>query len=275
MSHIAVILTSEACGHCRHMRGSGRLLSQNEIKKDKKQATIPGGYHYDAIFMKKLITADTNTTNQHFRIINIHYKDFNTNGGINDISIFTLENDNTTIRQTMLKSNSDKTQVTIYMIGESGKVMSNDEIPTKWEDIVKTYVPVNIGNYAMFYPSMVVFEKDAWSKGITARTPIYGFLNGFDTKTESPYGVVTAGSRPNVIEFTKFLNQFITGEKKLLGSPQVNEVVVEKVEEVKTETVPDNYVPKIADSIKREDGKILVPTTGAAKRNFKLYVVEH
>ena len=53
------------------MRGTGRLLSQNEIKKDSKTPTVQGGFHYDAKFMKKMITADTDSAK--LRIINVHY----------------------------------------------------------------------------------------------------------------------------------------------------------------------------------------------------------
>ena len=76
MSNVLVLLTSERCGHCRNMRGSGRLLSQTEIKRDNKQPNIPGGNHYDAVFMKKLITAEVGNTAK-LRVINIHYKTFN------------------------------------------------------------------------------------------------------------------------------------------------------------------------------------------------------
>ena len=87
--HVAVLITSERCGHCKRMRGSGRLLSQNEIKKDNLMATIPGGpsrptgYHYDAIFMKRLLTAGTDAS-QLLKIVNIHYKSFNPMEGIAD-----------------------------------------------------------------------------------------------------------------------------------------------------------------------------------------------
>ena len=81
--HIATLITSEKCGHCRNMRGTGRLLSQNEIKKDSKQPSMPGGYHYDAKFMKKMITADTDSAK--LRILNVHYKSFNPGDGVMDL----------------------------------------------------------------------------------------------------------------------------------------------------------------------------------------------
>jgi hypothetical protein len=261
MSHVAVILTSERCGHCKHMRGTGRLLSQNEIKKDNKPASIQGGYHFDSKFMKKLITADSGTNTQHFRVVNIHYKTFNPAEGLMDISIFTLENDNTNVRQTVIKeAPGGKTQITIYLVAESGRVLSSEEIPTKWEEIVKTYVPVNIQNYALFYPSMVVFEKDAWTKGILNRSPIYGILNGFDSRKEAPYGAIPA-QRPDVLEFPKFLNQFVNGTKVLSGVP-----VEEVKEKVKEEPI---VVPTIED----RKAEPVIPTVGAMKK-FRLYVVE-
>jgi hypothetical protein len=212
MAHVAVILTSEQCGHCRHMRGSGRLMSGNEIKG--KSPNLPGGYFYDANFMKKLITADTGTPK--IRVINIHYKTFDTGRGVTDISVFTLDTDNKTVKQTMLKENGSKTNMTLYAIGESGKVLMNNDVDKSWSDIVSEYIPINIGAYAFFYPSMILFDGRTWMEGITGKKPIFGFLNGFDSKETAPYGAIP-GPQPKTMEWPKFLKQFFDGTKELRG----------------------------------------------------------
>jgi hypothetical protein len=261
MSHVAVILTSERCGHCRNMRGNGRLLTKGDIKRENKQPNIPGGNYYDANFMRKLITCELGKEAK-LRVINLHYKTFNPGEGFMDISVFTLESDGN-IKQTMLKENAGKTNVVTYLIGETGKVLSNNDIDTPWNEISKTYVPVNIANYAFFFPSLVLFESTEWSESIRTGAPIYGYLNGFETKEEAPYGA-RAGGQPNVLDFTKFLAQFFDGTKQLKGKP------------AGTVPVPVAPVPQPEPVRVATTGSALAPTQVATtgSRKFRLYVVE-
>lgn len=281
MSHVAVLLTSERCGHCRNMRGSGRLLSKNEIKRDNKQANIPGGHHYDAAFMKKMITAEIGNTPR-LRVINIHYKSFNPAEGVMDISVFTLDNDSTTVRQTMLKEKDGKGVMTIYTVGESGKIEASKELPTAWDELVKTYIPVNMQNYIAFYPQMVLFEGKAWTEGIDKKTPIYGYINGMDTKEEAPYGAIPT-PQPKVIEWNKFLKQFFDGSKELKGNavssgagvaPTPPPAPVKVAEEVKVPE-PEKVIVKAAGMLEKKDSNVVIAETpGSKKMKFKLYVVE-
>ena len=259
MSHTAVILTSERCGHCRHMRGNGKLLSKTEITKEKRQPTIQGGHHYDAVWMKSLITADSGTEPK-LRVINLHYKTMNFAEGLVDISVFSLENDKE-IRQTMLKEIAGgKTNITISVVGDNSRIVSTQDAPTLWSEICNTYIPINLNMYAMFFPSLLVFEANEWTTSIQNKVPAYGFLNGFDTKTESPYGAIPTGRNPDVLDSAKFLKQFFDGTKQLKGKPSgmpapvATEMVV----------IPTNNV---------KNDNVVIPTSGS-KRNFRLYVVE-
>jgi hypothetical protein len=275
--HTAVLITSEQCGHCRRMRGNGRLLSQNEIKKDNKQPTIPGGqanpagYHYDAKFMRRLLTAG-NETKQVLRLINIHYKTFNPMEGINDICIFNLEGAN--VKQTILRESSGKTSIETYIIGESGKQLENKILPSVWSDSVKANVPINLTMYAHFFPILTLFHIDAWNDAIQNSKPIYGYVNGLETKSEAPYGAIQS-QRPNVLEFGLFFKQFFDGTKKLEAVPSV----------IAKSEVPENTEKKVHF----EEHKVIPPTvqngtvktvvnTGqselCSKINFKLYVKE-
>jgi hypothetical protein len=265
MSHVAVILTSERCGHCRNMRGNGRLLSQAEIKKDNRQPNIPGGNYYDYKYMKKLMTVEMGSEAK-LRIVNLHWKSFNPTEGMMDISIFTLENDGT-VRQTMLREINGKTNVSIYSVGEIGKVISTQDMDKTWAEINKMYVPVNISNYAFFFPSLVLFEGNEWMNGIQKGTPIYGYVNGFDTKTESPYGGNAAG-QPNVKDFVKFLQEFFNGTRKLLGKPEkVDKPVMSGNGNIEEEKV-------LAPLVKKDTDVVTLPAAGSVKK-FRLYVVEN
>jgi hypothetical protein len=266
MSNVAVILTSERCGHCRNMRGVGRLFSKAEIKKDNKQPNIPGGNYYDAVWMRKLITADTNKDAK-LRVINLHYRSFNPAEGLMDISVFTLENDKE-VRQTMLKEvEGGKTNMTIYVVGENGRVLSNQDIDTPWVEMCKTYVPVNISMYAFFFPILLLFEGNEWTESIKNKTPIFGYTNGFDTKTNAPYGALTGpGIQPNVMDFTKFLAQFFNGSRELKGKPVVVEAPV--VPEAPKEVI---QIP-IGSGAGGNRAQV-IPSAGA-RRNFRLYVLE-
>jgi hypothetical protein len=266
MSNVAVILTSERCGHCRNMRGTGRLMSKTEIKKENKQPNIPGGHNYDATWMRKLITADTNKEAK-LRVISLHYRSFNPAEGLMDISVFTFENDKD-IRQTMLKEiEGGKTNMTIYIVGENGRVLSNQDIDTPWIEMCKTYVPVNISMYAFFFPSLLLFEGNEWTESIRNKTSIFGYTNGFGTKKDAPYGALTGpGIQPNVMDFPKFLSQFFDGRRELTGKPTAVEAPI--LPEVKQEMI---QIP-IANNTVENKTQLLQSSGG--RRNFRLYVVE-
>jgi len=267
--HIAVIITSEKCGHCRNMRGNGILLSKSKIEKEKKTPTVPGGYHYDAAYMKKLIMAGSNDTPR-FRLVNVHYNSFNPSEGIMDISVFTLEPDNKSVRQTMFKGSEGKTLVEVYSIGDAGKKVSDQKDETKWEETVNKFIPKNLPSYAYFFPTLNVFHMDAWMNSIKTGEPIYGYVNGMSTKEESPYGAMPAGN-PNPIDFVKYLESFYDGSKKLLAKPE-NKVNNDKPIEAPAAVPAPNLKAKQA-SPKKES--IRVPTKAACdKLNVRLYVKE-
>jgi hypothetical protein len=281
--HVAVLITSERCGHCKRMRGSGRLLSQNEIKKDNLMPTIPGGtsrpsgYHYDAIYMKRLLTAGTDAS-QRLRLINVHYKSFNPTEGIADICIFNLEGAN--IKQTILKESNGKTAIETYLIGESGRQLEKKEIPSVWSDSVKANVPINITMYAHFFPILTLFHIEAWNDAIQNSKPVFGYVNGLETKLEAPYGALQS-QKPNVVEFGEFLKQFFDGTRKLEAVAPAKPVVTEGentekkhvhfedskiiAPTMKSQNVPTNIAPNGIEGAHKEI---------CSKLNFKLYVKE-
>jgi hypothetical protein len=265
------------------MRGNGRLLSQNEIKKDNKQPTIPGGpvnpkgYHYDAIYMRRLLTAGADSgVKQLVRLINVHYKSFNPMEGIVDISIFNMEG--ASVKQTILRESNGKTSVEVYVIGESGKQLENKTLPSVWSDSVKANVPINLTMYAHFFPILTLFHSDAWNDAIQNSKPVFGYVNGLETKSEIPYGAIQS-PKPNVVEFGMFLKQFFDGTKKLEAIPSVV---------VKSE-VPENTEKRVHFEEHRAIAPAIPPTVqnGTVKSsinndssdlcnkiNFKLYVKE-
>jgi len=265
--HFAVLITSEKCGHCRNMRGDGILFSKQKIQKEKRPANVPGGYHYDAVFMKKMITADSEIAK--LRILNVNYKSFNPTEGIADISVFTLEPDSKTIRQTMLKEKVGKTVLEVYTIGEVGKKVSTQDIDTKWEDTIKTYVPSNLASYAYFYPTLSIFHFDSWMNSTRTGDPIYGYVNGLSTKEEAPYGAMP-GQNPSPDMFIKFLSSFFDGTRKLLAKPEPKPVVQAPQAPQAIAAAPTHEEPEpVAKSAKgkKAEGK----TCG---RKVRLYVKE-
>jgi hypothetical protein len=279
--HVAVLITSEQCGHCRRMRGNGRLLSQNEIKKDNKQPTIPGGtvnpkgYHYDAIYMKRLLTggSDTPQSKQVLKLINIHYKSFNPTEGIVDISIFNMDGNN--IKQTILHESSGKTAIEVYVIGDSGKQLDKKELPGVWSDSVKANVPINLTMYAHFFPILALFHVDAWNSAIQNSKPVYGYVNGLETKSEAPYGALQS-QKPNVIEFGMFFKQFFDGSKKLESvAPIVMKSEVPENTEKKVHFEEHRAIaPAIPPTVQNGTAKLVHKDDLCSKINFKLYVKE-
>ena len=282
--HIAVLITSERCGHCKRMRGSGRLLSQTEIKKDNLMPTIPGGpskpagYHYDSIYMKRLLTAgsDASQSKQLVRLINIHYKSFNPTEGIADICIFNLEGAN--VKQTILKESNGKTSIETYLIGESGRQLEKKEIPSVWSDSVKANVPINITMYAHFFPILTLFHIEAWNDAIQNSKPVFGYVNGLETKNETPYGAIQS-QKPNVIEFGDFLKQFFDGSKKLEAVAPAKPVVTEgeNTEKKHVHFEDSKAIPPTMKSQNIQNESKGAPTGSidlCSKLNFKLYVKE-
>jgi hypothetical protein len=277
--HVAVLITSEQCGHCRRMRGNGRLLSQNEIKKDNKQPTIPGGavnpkgYFYDAIYMRRLLTGGIETTSsqskQLVKLINIHYKSFNPMEGINDISIFNLEGNN--VKQTILKESNGKTAIEVYVIGDSGRLLDKKELPSVWSDSVKANVPINLTMYAHFFPILALFHSDAWNDAIQNSKPVFGYVNGLETKHEAPYGALQA-RQPNVIEFGMFLKQFFDGTKKLESVAPV--IVKSEVVENTEKKVHFEEHKAVPPTVQNGTAKLAHKDELCSKINFKLYVKE-
>lgn len=268
--HIAVLITSQTCGHCRNMRGSGRLLSQNEIKTQNKQPNIPGKNHYDAKFMKKILTGDNSgaSNKQVVRLINVHYKTFNPGEGIMDICIFNLDSDPNNVKQTIMKEKDGKTALESYVIGESGKQISKNDIQNTWSDTVRAYVPINLPSYAFFFPSLAIFHIDAWNNAIQNSKPIYGFVNGLETKQISPYGAIPV-QQPNMVDYPIFIGNFFNGSKTLEAEPK--NVAPE----------PQAQVPASAHVEKKvhfEDEPVKVfkpvPEGPCANIRFRLYVKE-
>jgi hypothetical protein len=265
--HIAVFVTSEKCGHCRNMRGEGILMSKTKIEKEKRPATVPGGFHYDALFMKKLIVANTDSAK--FRVVNVHYNAFNPSEGVADISIFTLEPDNKTVRQTMFKGKDGKTAITVYTIGDTGKQVSTQDDDSKWEDTVRKFIPTNLTSYAYFFPTLAVFHADAWMNSIKTGEPVYGYVNGLSSKEEAPYGAIP-GSNPSPGDFIKFLASFHDGTRQILAKPEPKNNTPEPKPlasaEVRTKSEPVKTI---------EAPVVRVPTKGACeKTNVRLYVKE-
>jgi hypothetical protein len=280
--HIAVLVTSERCGHCTRMRGSeGILLSKKQITEKNVPPNVPGGMHYDANFMKKLVNAGTEQPK--LRIMNVHYKTFNPSEGVANISVFTLEPDSKSIRQTLIKENGGKTVMDIYVIGDVGKKIQSQNLDIPWEDTLKTYIPVNLPSYAFFYPTLSIFHYEAWLHSVQKNEPVYGYVNGLPTRDEIPYGGV-ANSQPNPSDFVKFLGSFFDGSRKLLAKPQMQQTpepqVVKTPEPQVLETpkvleAPKPKVLEVLEAPKETKSMIRIPTKGACEKlNFRLYVKE-
>ncbi len=285
--HTAVLVTAQQCGHCRNMRGTGRLLSQAEIKKENKPANIPGGFHYDAKFMRRVLTGQENptpTSKPVVRLINIHYKSMNPTDGISDISLFLVENA-TSVRQIIMKEQEGKTSVEVYVIGEVGKQISKDISPTVWADTVRLHVPINIMAYVAMFPLLTIFHSEAWAYGIQNSKPVYGYINGLETKTSSPYGFISSKS-PSVVDFAQFIGGFFNGTRKLESQPKI-----ESSTEEQSKISKENQELPVQKSVKFEEPKNL-DANGASgsilnkhqekkvtlgvceKIKFKLYVKE-
>jgi hypothetical protein len=266
--HIAVLVTSEKCGHCTRMRGDGVLLSKKQIDEKKLQPTVPGGMHYDANFMKKMVTAGTDSAK--LRLMNIHYKSFNPSEGIANISVFTLEPDSKSIRQTLIRENDGKTSMDIYVIGDVGKKIQSQNIEMKWEDTLKTYIPVNLPSYALFYPTLAIFHYESWLNAVQKNEPVYGHVNGLPTREESPYGAL-ANSQPSINDFVKFLKSFFDGTKQLLTKPLITDE--KPVQPVKEQNVA--LPPVVIKEEIKEEKPVRIPTKGACEKlNVRLYVKE-
>jgi hypothetical protein len=107
--------------------------------------------------------------------------------------------------------------------------------------------------------------------------PIFGYVNGLDSKQESPYGAIP-GQNPNPMEFVKYLNTFFDGSKQILAKPESKSI--ENVKPLVPESQKNELLEAMANvnqNQKQEPSKVVikVPTVGACESlNFRLYVKE-
>jgi hypothetical protein len=188
--------------------------------------------------------------------------------GIVDISIFNLEGNN--VKQSILRESNGKTSIETYLIGDSGKQLDKKELPSVWSDSVKANVPINLTMYAHFFPILALFHIDAWNGAIQNSKPIYGYVNGLETKSEAPYGAMQS-RQPNVIEFGMFLKQFFDGTKKLESMPSV--IVKSEAPENSEKKVHFEEHRAIPPTVQNGTAKSS-PSELCSKINFKLYVKE-
>ena len=114
--------------------------------------------------------------------------------------------------------------------------------------------------------------------------PIFGYVNGLDTKKEAPYGAIP-GQNPNPGDFVQFLNSFFKeGSIPILAKPEVPTTSTDKL--VKSELpIPQEHQKELLEAMAgvkvhdrvSENSKpvIRVPTVGACQNlNVRLYVKE-
>lgn len=223
---VAVIVTAENCGHCKRMRGDGKLLSSNSIDKNRIQPGIPGGKYYDEVFVTNLITGNSKNDNftAKYRVFNLHMANYQKpSDGVKSISFFALSDKPGVVTQKIFsKGEKDNTVVETLTVGSLKHISEEQKSDIEWSKTVGAYIPKDIIKYIVQYPTTLVFSAKSWDGAIRGENLLYGYVNGLKTKDVPPYGVsIISGKLESEehLEILTFYQSYINGTKKLLDLP--------------------------------------------------------
>ena len=149
---IFTVLTSDSCGHCQNMRGTGELGNGRQMLQ----------YDFLVNHLDPLQNGHSCT------ILNIHYT---TMSGRREeiVNISKLYLRNNLVYQEKYFNHNNQVMVKILTTDKSNKSTKIGEKPASvsdnWLSFVGKKVPKGLQNYAFFFPCFIVFEKKNWKEG--------------------------------------------------------------------------------------------------------------
>jgi hypothetical protein len=259
------------------MRGDGHLHS---TFKGPSATSVPGGHSYDDAFIRKLITADPAIGSKResnpiskYRVYNVHLATMSGNSEILELIEYVLKGES--VEERIYKKNIDSpnTDVEIYTVSPTSAPVSKlHQTTTSWVDTVRTTIPSGYNSYMHFFPMIVFFTSKVWNRGIREGTPIYGYINGMETSSVSPYGPVKT-SPVNVVDPIPLAASLGNGEIPLLDAPPgikspestpPNQLMSQHLDAVQPGH-DDNYInPTLHDQIR-------IPTATCSELGYKLF----
>jgi hypothetical protein len=225
---VICIITSQQCGHCTTMRGTGE-----PTEVPQKPFTITGGYNWSQEYFTKLMFAGGESRgNLKFRVVEVHTAVMGCRSfdQVQDFSEFTWNGQKVIRTQYRTSGDANKTAV---ISGDSVQTLD-----TNFSDFLKTKIPLQIFNYMGAFPSWAYFTGDVWDGAIKSNSvggvhvPLKGYLSVFKIKriptpdrTEM-YGIdrTSGGKKPENSITTAAM--FLSDPESMMPSPELIDLTV-------------------------------------------------
>lgn len=229
---VTCILTSQSCGHCNHMRGTGEV-SQNTCT----QPTIPGGYCWNETFFKSLICGEGDIPKM--RVYEVHFgpMNFKAEEMYNKIVEFNefiwtgskvqrnrYRSEYTASLDAKTPDNPEGALRVVSIIGDKPTTGTLAFI-----DFLKRNIQPNLYNYIRHYPSWLMCDASNWSRRDGKFVAhVLGFKTislGGDNYTLEEYHTEKTDSV--LLMMRRFLSGEIVVEEKVQAAP-ATQVVAQK-----------------------------------------------
>lgn len=218
MSNVCLLVTSQQCGHCVHMRHQTGLLPAKDVKP-----VVYGKYPYDYSFVRNILTVNGKYSEQKWDFINVH---FSPDPHIGEISCFNLLPDQS-IEQAIFYPDPTDSNVCIrkfHVIDENGTTdKCKDKHPFKmaFSLIAKNLVPTAetlMRRYAPFRPTFLYYTEETRKKyqDITGlQDKFYARGINAETSDKPPYYLTPKPDRQD-LDPLKMLEYYDENEKLLI-----------------------------------------------------------
>lgn len=191
--NVALIVTSQGCGHCKVLRpDEGWLLSPEK----SRPGIIPRASAWNHAFMKKLLTGLDNPTQsspQIMRVYNIDLPQLHPSPVSTALDLHVFDWVEGVVRQTIYQP--------YYTTRENKKVITGTTIRTPSETktlsnepfnkFIETIIPASCFNYFYFFPMYAFADATLWNRSLEdPNVPLFMRVNGAPVNEKSPYGII-------------------------------------------------------------------------------------
>jgi hypothetical protein len=217
---VIVFLTSKVCSVCEKIRSpsKGKICPLAKTGEDTNAyakrlgfplaMTFPGDGRFEVDFFRKIITGGSGKGPAQYRVYCIQLETMAatwTENNVTEISIAELDGDG--VKQTIFSSKGGKThQESIKITDKVTKILDRQET-VDWTTTIDVYVPKGLVGYCWFFPAFLVFSGTLWDNSLKNKLPLYGIINGAQTKKVSPWGVDIPSGQPSIVSIFEFLKK--------------------------------------------------------------------
>lgn len=203
---VALIVTSQGCGHCKVLRpDEGWLLSPEK----SRPGSIPRASAWNHAFMRKFLTGVDNPTQsnpQIMRVYNIDLPQLRPSPVSTALDLHVFDWVEGVVRQTIYQpyhgNNENKKLITGTIIRTPSETKIVKTEP--FDKLIETIIPPSCFNYFYYFPMYAFADASLWNRSLEDPTiPIFMKINGAPTNEKSPYGII---KNPKLIDTAQVLD---------------------------------------------------------------------